>query len=70
MIYDVKTKFILEGVVEVEANSKKQATEFVENHVGMNSTRGVHTSLSDKEIPDWLFPVNADKTVYTPTEKK
>lgn len=66
MEFKVKVKFVFTGVISVNADDAAQATEYIEKHVGMTTDRGIHTSLTDKEIPDWDFPVHPDKTVYKP----
>ncbi len=64
--YSVKTKFVFEGRIEVKADNKMQAIEFIAKHVGLTLfSQGIHTTLPDEKI-EWEFPVHPDKIISTP----
>ena len=55
--YKVKVQFVLEGEVTVNACSKDEAKELVEESVGGN----LHSM--DSRIIDWDFPVHPEMIV-------
>jgi hypothetical protein len=61
-IFQVKTKFIFEGIFEVKAQSKEQAREFVEKDCGLVIGGDVHSTLPDEDI-NWEFSVHPDKEI-------
>jgi hypothetical protein len=60
--FQVKTKFIFEGIFEVKAQSREQAREFIEKHCGLVIGGDIHSTLSDEDI-NWEFSVHPDKEI-------
>jgi hypothetical protein len=61
-VFAVKTKFIFSGKFFITCENKKQAKEIVNEHCGMTTISGIHTTLP-KEIVDWEFPCHPDKII-------
>lgn len=59
----MKVKFVFEGTMDINAENKDKVREYIEKHVGLCMGGHIHTSLTDKEIPNWNFPIHADKYV-------
>jgi len=59
--YIARVRFTFEGDVEIEADSKNQAREYVDCHVGM-TIGNVHSTIDFDEI-DWEFPVHPVKKI-------
>jgi len=59
MKYEVQTKFVFIGTFTVEAESKEQAKEFVQNQCGLVIGGKIHTTLSDEDC-DWDFDIHPD----------
>lgn len=61
--YRAKVKFVFEGTIDVNAENKIEAKEYLDKHVGLCLGGNIHTSLSDEEIPDWEFDTHSDKII-------
>ncbi len=59
--YKVKVQFILEGEVTVNACSKNEAKELVEESFGLVVGGNLHSV--DSRITDWDFPVHPEMIV-------
>jgi hypothetical protein len=66
--FKVLTKFVFEGVFNVEAETMADAYLKVEKHCGMTTDRGIHSSLPDDQI-DWDFPVHPTKEIVDVNDK-
>lgn len=62
--YKAKVHFSFEGEITVNAENRNLAHEYLTKHVGMNTIRGIHSSLPDKDV-DWEFKVHADKRILS-----
>jgi hypothetical protein len=60
--YRVKVVLSTEGYIDVNAENKEEAKEFVEKHWGA-MLGNIDSSLSDEEFPDWGFDTHLDKTI-------
>ena len=59
--YKAKVQFTFTGTVDVVADNIFLAREYIDKHFACVVRPGsIHTSLGD-EIPDWDFPVHAEK---------
>lgn len=61
-VYIVPVKFVFEGKFFIKAESKAQAKEYAENHCGMVTNNGIHSTLPDEDV-DWEFPVHPQKVI-------
>ena len=61
-VYPVKVRFVFDGTFFIKANSKSQAKEFADNHCGMVTNNGIHSTLPDEDV-DWDFPVHPQKII-------
>lgn len=59
--YKVKVQFVLEGEVTVNACSKNEAKELVEESFGLVIGGNLHSTNS--RITDWDFPVHPEMIV-------
>ena len=62
--YKAKIKFTFEGTVDVNAENKAEAHEFLTKHFGM-VVGDIHSVLDDDEIPDWDFPVHPERRIIS-----
>ena len=62
MKYAIKTRFVFGGTFFIEAESRAQAWEYVEQHCGLVLGGKIHSSLPDEEV-DWQFPVHPEKII-------
>ena len=60
--FQVKTKFIFEGIFEVKAQNREQAREFIEKHCGLVIGGNIHSTLPDEDI-NWEFSVHPEKEI-------
>lgn len=60
--FEVKTRFVFEGVFNVKADSREQAAEYVQKHCGLVIGGDIHTTLPD-EVIDWDFLVHPEKQI-------
>ena len=60
--YTVETKFIFSGEFIVEAESAKQAEEYVVEHCGLVIGGDIHSSLPEEDV-NWDFIVHPDKEI-------
>ncbi|MDL2228306.1 hypothetical protein LJC25_01995 [Bacteroidales bacterium OttesenSCG-928-K03] len=61
-IFQVKTKFIFEGIFEVKAQDKEQARAYIEKHCGLVIGGDIHSTLPN-EIVEWNFSVHPKKEI-------
>lgn len=61
-LFKANVAFTFKGDVQVYAEDREQAFEYLQKHFGMVAGEGVHTSLDDETI-DWDFPVHPDKKI-------
>jgi hypothetical protein len=62
MKFEVDTKFVFSGKFFVEAESKEQTREYVDNHCGLVIGGNVHSTLSEDQV-NWDFDVHPDKVI-------
>jgi hypothetical protein len=62
MRFAVDTKFVFSGKFFIEAENKKQARKYVNEHCGLVIGGNVHSTLSEEEA-DWEFDVHPDKVI-------
>jgi len=60
--FEVKTRFVFDGVFKVKALNRQQAEEFVQKHCGLVIGGDIHSSLPSEDI-DWDFPVHPEKQI-------
>jgi len=60
--FEVKTRFIFEGVFKVKAETRQQAAEYVQKHCGLVIGGDIHSTLPDDDI-DWDFNVHPEKEI-------
>lgn len=60
--FDIRTRFIFDGVFEVKAKNGKEAIEKVEKHCGLVIGGDIHSTLPEDEI-DWEFNVHPEKRI-------
>ncbi len=60
--FEVKTRFVFDGVFKVNALNRQQAEEFVQRHCGLVIGGDIHSSLPGEDI-DWDFPVHPQKQI-------
>jgi hypothetical protein len=60
--FAVTTRFAFTGTFYINAASKAEAKEFVENHCGLVIGGTIHSTLPGDEV-DWDFPVHPDKVI-------
>lgn len=61
--YRARVRFIFDGTIDVNAEDKMEAYEYLEKHVGFCLGGDIHTTLSNDEIPTWYFSVHPDKII-------
>lgn len=59
--YKVKVRFVLEGEVTVNAFTKDEGKEIVEESFGIVVGGGLHST--DSRIKDWDFPIHPEMIV-------
>lgn len=59
--YKVKVRFVLEGEVTVNACSKEEAKEIVDESFGIVVGGGLHST--DSRITNWDFPIHPEMVV-------
>lgn len=60
--FEVKTRFVFDGVFKVNAINGQQAEEFVQKHCGLVIGGDIHSSLPSEDI-DWDFSVHPEKHI-------
>lgn len=60
--YEVKTRFVFEGIFNVKAENRQQAEEYILKHCGLVIGGDIHSTLPDDAI-DWDFRVHPDKQI-------
>jgi len=60
--FKAKVQFVFEGEIEVIANNKELAKEYIERHTGLCLGGNIHTTLPDDMI-DWEFSSHAEKVI-------
>lgn len=60
--YEVRVKFVFEGVFRVNAENREAARENIEQHCGLVMGGGIHTTLNDEDI-DWNFNTHPKKKI-------
>lgn len=60
--FEVKTRFVFDGVFKVKALNRQQAEELVQKHCGLVIGSNIHSSLPGEDI-DWDFSVNPKKRI-------
>jgi len=60
--FEVKTRFVFDGVFKVKALNRQQAEEFVQMHCGLVIGGDIHSLLPSKDI-DWDFSVHPEKQI-------
>jgi len=59
--FEVSVTYVFKGTVQVRAETKEEALETAEKHIGM-TMNGIDTSMPEEDI-DWNFPWHADKVI-------
>jgi hypothetical protein len=60
--FQVKMKFIFEGIFEVKAQNREEARKFIEKHCGLVIGGDIHSTLPDEDI-NWEFSVHPEKEI-------
>jgi hypothetical protein len=60
--FEVKTRFVFDGVFKVKALNRQRAEELVQKHCGLVIGGDIHSSLPSENI-DWDFPVHPEKQI-------
>ncbi len=60
--FEVKTRFVFDGVFKVKALNRQQAEELVQMHCGFVIGGDIHSSLPSEDI-DWDFTVHPQKQI-------
>lgn len=60
--YEVKVKFIFEGIFQVNAENREKAREDIGLHCGLVMGGGIHTTLNNEDI-DWDFNTHPEKKI-------
>lgn len=63
--YIVQTKFVFDGVFEVEAKNREEARKMVNENCGLTIMHGIHTNLEDGQV-SWFFESHPQKIVSRP----
>lgn len=61
--YKANVRFIFEGTVNVNAESKAEVRDIIAKHVHLCIGGHVHSSLHEEQIPGWEFSTHADKEI-------
>ena len=67
--FKVRTKYLISGLFNIEAENEAQAREYVEKHYGLVIGSDIHSSLPDDEV-NWEFPVHPDTKIGQTTRIK
>ncbi|EOA56478.1 hypothetical protein HMPREF1214_03299 [Bacteroides sp. HPS0048] len=62
--YEVKTRFIFEGIFRVKAENSEEARKNVEQDCGLVMGGNIHTTLNDEDV-DWNFDTHPEKKIVT-----
>ncbi|GAB6120030.1 hypothetical protein [Dysgonomonas termitidis] len=60
--YEVKTRFVFEGIFRVNAENREKARENVEKHCGLVMGGNIHTTLDEKDV-DWDFGIHPETEI-------
>lgn len=60
--YEIKTKFIFEGIFRVNAENREEARKNIEQDCGLVMGGNIHTTLNDEDI-DWNFDTHPEKKI-------
>ncbi|MDR1501210.1 MAG: hypothetical protein LBT43_01975 [Prevotella sp.] len=60
--YEVKTRFVFEGIFRVNAENHEKARENVERHCGLVMGGNIHTTLDEKDV-DWDFGIHPETEI-------
>lgn len=60
--YEVKTRFIFEGIFRVKAVNSEEARKNVEQDCGLVMGESIHTTLNDEDV-DWDFNTHPDTKI-------
>lgn len=63
-VFTVNMQFLFEGKLEVNADNRDQAEEYVLKHCGLVLGKDIHSTLHPDDI-DWDFPVHPDKVILS-----
>jgi hypothetical protein len=67
--YEVKVRFIFEGVFKVNADSREEALRNIENDCGLVMGGSIHTNLNDEDV-DWEFNTHPEKKILNVKQLK
>ncbi|MFQ9996280.1 MAG: hypothetical protein ACLRV7_04320 [Hoylesella buccalis] len=67
-VYRVRTQYIFEGSVEVEAKDREEADRKILQDCRMVMGRGVHSTLADEQI-NWAFDSHPKERILEIIEK-
>lgn len=56
-IYEVKARYVFDGIFRIKAESRKEARESIEKYCGLVMGGSIHTTLGDEDI-DWNFGIH------------
>lgn len=62
--YEVKTRFVFEGIFRVNAENREEARKDIEENCGLVMGGSIHTTLNDEDI-DWNFDTHPEKKIVT-----
>jgi len=60
--YEIKTKFIFEGIFRVNAENREEARKNIEQDCGLVMGGNIHTTLNDEDV-DWNFDTHPEKKI-------
>ncbi len=60
--YEVKTRFLFEGIFRVNAENREEARKNVEQDCGLVMGGSIHTTLNDDDV-DWNFDIHPEKKI-------
>lgn len=67
--YEVKTRFIFEGIFIVNAENSEEACKNVEQDCGLVMGGNIHTTLNDEDV-DWNFDTHPEKKIVNVKQLK
>lgn len=60
--FKARVQFVFEGEIEIIADNKELAKEYIQKHTGLCLGGNIHTTMPDDEI-DWNFSHHAEKVI-------
>ena len=67
--YQVKVRYIFEGIYTMKAETREEAVEMVQKHCGLVMGGSIHTS-PDQNVVDWTFPIHPELIISSVSLRK